>query len=264
LPSVTTRMIGTLQALLVALLAVLPGALFTIARETSGATWAWRHADGATLIFRFLSASAVFHALFAPLTYHAYRKLIATHDLTEGRAISWWWWAWLLAYLILPYLWGVVTEKARPWDDGPSRVKRGISWLVALYAGKNPELRAWDWFFSRKPVGVVRLQLSNDEWKAGLFDEQSRASSYGEEGDLYIADQYFVDGEGVMRLDNGQYVSTGDGLLIRWSEVRYLDFTPWREPAEAGDTGERSGDGWRAKFRRLWGRRPCRKPTQQQ
>ncbi len=22
-----------------------------------------------------------------------------------------WWWAWLLAYLILPYLWGVVTER---------------------------------------------------------------------------------------------------------------------------------------------------------
>jgi hypothetical protein len=67
-------MIGTLQALLVALLAVLPGALFTIAQERSGATWAWRHTDAATLILRFLSTSAIFHAFFAPVTYHAYNN----------------------------------------------------------------------------------------------------------------------------------------------------------------------------------------------
>jgi hypothetical protein len=82
------RMIGSLQALLVALLAVLPGALFTIARERSGATWAWRQTDASTLIFRFLGASAVFHAFFAPVTYLAYQKLIVTDALTRGCPIS--------------------------------------------------------------------------------------------------------------------------------------------------------------------------------
>ena len=54
----------------------------------------------------------------------------------------------------------------------------------------------------------------------------------------------FVDDEGVMPLDeHDQYMRGGAGLLIRWSEIRYLDFTEWREPAEAGDTGDRSGDG---------------------
>ena len=174
-------MIGTLEALLVALLAVLPGALFTIAQERTGATWAWRHTDAATLIFRFLSASAIFHVAFAPLTYYAYRQLIVTDALSDGQRISWWWWPWLVAYLVVPYLWGLVTEKGRRWKKDPSKLKRSVRWVVALYAGKDPELRAWDRFFSSEPVGVVRLQLTNDEWKAGLFDEDSFASSYGEE-----------------------------------------------------------------------------------
>lgn len=59
-------MIGTLQALLVARGSA--GALYTLGRENFGATWAGRRTDTATQIFRFLSASALFHALFAPLT----------------------------------------------------------------------------------------------------------------------------------------------------------------------------------------------------
>ena len=81
-------MIGTFQALVIALVAILPGALYTIARENFGATWAWRQTDTATQIFRFLSASAIFHAVFAPLTFVAYKKLVITHALTEGHRQS--------------------------------------------------------------------------------------------------------------------------------------------------------------------------------
>jgi glucan phosphoethanolaminetransferase (alkaline phosphatase superfamily) len=236
-------MIGTLQALLVAVLAVLPGALFTIARERTGASWAWRQTDAATLIFRFLSASAVFHAVFAPVTYHAYQELIVTHALVEGRTISWSWWAWLLAYLVLPYLLGVITEKARPWSDDPSWLKRVISWVVALYSGRYPQLRAWDWFFSKKPAGVMRLQLMNGEWKAGLFNKKSFASSYGEEGDIYLAEQYIVRADGVPVLEDGRYKRGKAGLLIRWSEVRYFDFAPWGEADKAHENSRENTDG---------------------
>jgi Family of unknown function (DUF6338) len=85
--------IGTFQALAIALVAVLPGALYTIARENIGASWAWRQTDTATQIFRFLSASAIFHAVFAPLTFVAYRKLVVSHAMTEGHRVSLWWWA---------------------------------------------------------------------------------------------------------------------------------------------------------------------------
>jgi Family of unknown function (DUF6338) len=162
-------MIGTLQALLVALLAVLPGALYTIARENSGASWAWRSTDGAT------------------------------------------------------------------------------------------ELRAWDWFFSKRIsknpkkrlTGIIRMRLMNDEWKAGLWAD-SYASSYGEEGDLYLTYQYLVSTDGVLVEDaNGDYIDGGAGLLIRWSEIRYIEFSPWIDK----DDKEENGDG-----RGFW-RRKCRKPT---
>jgi hypothetical protein len=106
-------MIGTLEALLVALIAVLPGALYTIARENHGASWAWRGTDGATLIFRLLTFSAVFHALFAWVTYRAYQQLDVTDELYDGKPISWWWYLTLLAYIAIPYLWGVLVEKQR-------------------------------------------------------------------------------------------------------------------------------------------------------
>lgn len=58
------------------MIAVLPGAVYAIARENHGASWAWRKTDAATLIFRFLATSAAFHVLLAPATYYAYRHAL--------------------------------------------------------------------------------------------------------------------------------------------------------------------------------------------
>lgn len=236
-------MISTLQALLVALVAVLPGATYTIARESRGATWAWRQTDAATLIFRFLAASAVFHALLAPITYHAYEHLIVTHRLAKGEAVSWWWWPVVLAYVAVPYLIGALTERARYWQDSASCTKRAVSWFVALYAGRSPEPRAWDHFFSRRPAGIVRMRLMDDDstWKAGLWSTKSFASQYGEDGDLYLEEEYVVGPAGEL-VENGEgYESAGVGLLIRWSEVRYLEFAEWSTETDAAD-GDGSSD----------------------
>ncbi len=223
-------MIGTLQALLVSLLAVLPGALYTLARENFGAPWIWRQADTATQIFRFLSASAIFHALFAPLTYIAYQQLIVTDALTYGDRISLWWWPAIAAYVIVPYLLGYATEWSRdskkPSRDSIEGPRRAIRRMLTFVGGEQPEPRAWDWLFSKRPVGIVRLQLMNDEWKAGLWAD-SFASGYGEEGDLYIAETYLLNEDGTLQLEGGQPKSGEAALLIRWSEVRYLEFSPW-------------------------------------
>lgn len=234
-------MIQTFQAFLVVLVAVLPGAVYTIARESRGATWAWRQTDAGTLAFRFLCASAVYHAILAPLTYHAYQKLILTHALGNGQTLSWWWWAVLLAYVVVPFLLGVLTEKGRGWRDSDHCAQKAVSRLVSVYAGSSPEPRAWDWFFDKKPTGIMRLRLTNGEWKAGLFDQHSFASGYGEEGDIYLANEYVVDEDGVLADDgSGGYESAGVDLLIRWSEVRYLEFSEWTEPT--AETLEKESD----------------------
>jgi hypothetical protein len=81
-----------------------------------------------------------------------------------------------LVYMALPYFFGVLTEKGR-------RVK-GVRWLVGLWGGDYPELRAWDWFFSSRPVGIMRLKLANDEWKAGRrYQDSAGADASRRRGD---------------------------------------------------------------------------------
>ncbi|MBU8813180.1 MULTISPECIES: DUF6338 family protein [Mycobacteriaceae] len=224
-------MISTFQALAIALIAVLPGAVYTIARESGGASWAWRRTDTGALVLRFLCASAVFHALLAPITYGAYQRLVkpdgAADAVEEGRTLSWWWWVVVLVYLLVPFAAGALTERGRKWRDSPKRWKKAVNWFVSLYAGSSPEPRAWDWFFDKHQSGIMRLKLANDEWKAGLWAD-SFASGYGEDGDLYLAYEYLVDEDGILLTDgDGNYQSAGVGLLVRWSEVRYLEFSEW-------------------------------------
>ncbi|WP_408582173.1 DUF6338 family protein [Mycobacterium marinum] len=235
-------MIGTFQALLVTLVAVLPGAVYSIALENRGASWAWPKSDASNQVIRFLGASAAFHVLFAPLTYWAYQTLIVTRVLSTGGRVAWYWWPILLGYLVIPYTWGECTVRSRRWDSNSCGVKRVTKWFVGLYTATAPEPRAWDWLFSKPNLtGVVRLQLNTDEWKVGLWGGDSYASSYGEDGDLYIADQYALKSDWSLDLDDaGEMRSLGVGLLIRWSEVRYLEFSEL--PVEL-DEGEGSDDG---------------------
>ena len=234
-------MVQTFQAVVVALVVILPGAVYTIARESQGASWAWRQTDAGTILFRFLCASAVYHAFLAPLTYCIYQELILTRKLSTGQSLSWWWWGALLAYVAVPFLGGVFTEKGRAWRDSANCVKKAVSKFVSLYAGSSPEPRAWDWFFDKRPTGLVRLRLNDGEWKAGVFDQESFASGYGEEGDIYLVNTFVVDETGVIQDDETDgFVSADVGLLVRWSEVRYLEFGEWQgtTPTDADEGSE--------------------------
>jgi hypothetical protein len=236
-------MMSTFEALVVALLAVLPGALYTLARENFGASWAWQQTDTSTQIFRFLGASAVFHAVFAPLSYRAYQQLVVTHAATQGKTLSLWWWAVLVGYIALPYTWGALTESSRNWRDSscwlirwPTKV---LAWCLSLFVGKSPEPRAWDWFFSTPGLGgYVRLKLANGGgWKAGIWVD-SYASGFGVDPDLYIAEEIAIDDDGEVILDDSEAREPellGRGLLIRWSEIQYLDFMQF--DAEGGPDG---------------------------
>lgn len=227
---------STFQALFVALLPVLPGALYTLARENFGASWAWQQTDTATQIFRFLGASVVLHVLFAPLSYRAYQEFVANRvaeNATKGETLSWWWWAALAGYALLPYALGALTESSRSWRPHSCGLIRWpqalLTWLLSLFVGKNPEPRAWDFLFSKPDLGgYIRLKLTGDKgWKAGLWVD-SYASGFGVDPDLYIAEEIAISdgGEVVFTEDDGQRLPEllERGLLIRWSEIEYLDF----------------------------------------
>lgn len=223
-------MISTFQALLVTAIAILPGSVYTIARESRGASWAWRKTDAPTLIFRFLTASAFFHLLLAPVSYAAYQHITVNHMLSAGHPFPWSWWGWVATYIVVPYTFGVCMEESRSWERSQRRVlgwpKNAFKWVLGFVAGTDPEPRAWDRLFSKHRTGYITLRLKRTgEWKAGLWYAPSYASAYGEDQDLYIAEQIAVDEVGsVQSDDDGRPNCLGTGLLIRWSEVDYVEF----------------------------------------
>lgn len=233
-------MISTFQALLVTAIAILPGSVYTIARESRGASWAWRRTDAATLIFRFLTASAFFHMLLAPVGYSAYQHVTVNHLVSPGHPFPWAWWGWLSSYIVVPYVFGVWMEDSRSWKRSPRRLlgwpKNAVRWVLVFISGTDPEPRAWDRLFSKHRTGYITLKLKDcDEWKAGLWYAPSYASAYGEDQDLYIAEQIAVDDSGsVQSDDDGNPIYLGVGLLIRWSEVDYVEFV------DIGDVSDRS------------------------
>jgi hypothetical protein len=231
--------VGTFEALLVLLVAVLPGVVYTVALEHRGETWAWANADATGQLLRFVAASGALHAAFAPVTYSAYRQLIVTHALSEGEPITLWWWPVLLAYLFIPYVCGDLAARSRHWGRQSVWFKRWVKRFVGLYTVGAREPTAWDWVFGKKDrQGWIRLRLTDGSWKAGRWAD-AYASGYGEEPDLYLSNQAILGSDGgfVMDGDTGQPKLMGSGLLIKWSEVRYLELITRETQAQAVSDG---------------------------
>lgn len=183
----------TAQALMVFLLGLLPGALYVWGFEREAGQWGISAVDR---VLRFIGASAIFHAIFVPVTWALWRSQIRTHDLVEGR--TGWWLLWLFAvvYVGLPATGGVwvgsATRNQKPW--------------VRYVAGPHPAPRAWDHVFGYEPKGWIRLKLKSGQWVGGLFatveSGQSYAAGFPHEQDLYlttIADVDPVSGEFKMK-----------------------------------------------------------------
>jgi hypothetical protein len=79
---------------------------------------------------------------------------------------------------------------------------------------------AWDWRFSKMPRGgiFVMVTLTSGERVAGLFGARSFASSDAAERDLYIEEEYDVDG------DEWKARPAKVGALIPVKEIRYVEF----------------------------------------
>lgn len=210
-------MIGTFQALLVVMVAVLPGAAYNFAYERVFGSFGDTVADRLT---RFLSASAVMHALVAGLTYTGYLKLIKSGDLARGAVHAWIVEGIAVAYVLIPIALGAFV--------GYGLTKRWPPFLFLF--GKDHETRAFDWLWRQGKDGIVRISLTNDRWIAGIFATTDKSKSYAgndpNSPDLWMSQQCIVDAE------TGEYETDGDGkpktldigLLVRWENVRYLEF----------------------------------------
>jgi Family of unknown function (DUF6338) len=197
-------------------LALVPGALYVWAYE--------RQAGGKSIGFsdrvvRFVGGSAIFHAAFAPLTYWTWSELWPR--VTEGEPLSWAAWLLPITYVLVPIVVGTYIGNS---------VQRSASW-TRLLTGPQPVPRAWDYLFHHQLDGWIRVRLKSGEWIAGAFADangrRSYAASYPEPQDLYLAAAVHVDPEsGEFEVtDDGEIELLPGGLLVRWEEVEYLEFT---------------------------------------
>lgn len=84
----------------------------------------------------------------------------------------------------------------------------------------HPTPKAWDYFYSLgKPVWVL-VHLKNGNKIGGLFGDDSFASSFPNEQDIYLEEVWHVDEEGIL-LDK---INQTAGLLINDKEIEYLEF----------------------------------------
>lgn len=207
----------TFQALAVLALALLPGALYVWAFERFTGAWGVRFSDR---ILRFVEVSAVLHAILAPLTYWLWMEFIVSGRLGAGEAPPALWLV-ALTYVGVPIVAGTLVGIG---------TRNQANW-TRLITGPEPAPRAWDHLFGARPDGWIRLRLKSGPWLAGAYTREtethkSYAAGYPEEEDLYLVESVEVDPDtGEFHLDeDGAPVARGSGILVRWSEVEYLEF----------------------------------------
>ena len=207
----------TFEAIAVAAVALLPGALYVWAFERQVGKWGIGLSDR---LFRFFGTSALFHALIAPATYGFWATFIESGDVGEGRPLPLWLWAVVLGYVGVPFTLGTVVGIGT--RNGDSRAR--------FFTGPDPAPRAWDHFFASRPDGWIRMRLKSGAWIGGAYapsDEgiQSYAAGYPEPQDLFLAHTVEINPDtGEFLRADGEPILRDTSLLIGWDEVELLEF----------------------------------------
>lgn len=212
---------ATVTALVLALLALLPGALYTWAFEQQAGRWG---ANATDRVQRFAGASAIFLVVELPLVYQCYRLFVASDDIARGNALPAWVWLIPLGVVFVPLLLGRFVGRA---------TYERKNWTQVL-TGPSPAPRAWDDLFAQADLtGWVLLTLKDGSSIGGLWGEsdatglRSYAAGYPESQDLLISETAELDAGGKFILDaNGLPSLQAVAVLVRWDEVKYAEFIP--------------------------------------
>lgn len=212
---------ASFEALVIAVLFLLPGLLYEAGSERTSGYW---HARLPDRTFRYFRSSALFLLLFLiPLRalYHYYGGLPDLDRLLrmEGRRL-----VPLLVFLLVamavPYAVGCWTGLRR----------RRTSWRAP---------RAWDYLFLAKDLsGYVRVRLADGTWLGGLYTKTDSgphsgyAAAYPDEPSLYLPVQVQLDPESgeVLLDDEGNAKLRQWGVLIDGATIVSLEFQPFAGP----------------------------------
>src|SRR4051794_26011104 len=189
---------GTFNALIILVVAFVPGAAYVWAFERQAGPYGVTLADR---MMRFLAASIVVHLFFGWFEYLAWRSALRHDDNLDVAQFAMLW-ASALVVIGTPTLVGwalgslYATRNARATQherlrrvlhlDGEDGAPREAH-LLEMALGRAPAPRAWDHLFGSSPSALIRMQLQSGGWVGGFFGSESYASSYPEtSGDIYL------------------------------------------------------------------------------
>lgn len=214
----------SLAGLLILVVAVLPGSIFTWAYERQVGSYG---VDLADRVLRFVAVSVIFHLAMGWLEFFVYRSTLAGHSALDSGEFGV---VWLGALIIVAVPAGVgtllgglyATRTARTgwrWIRNHISPEQEARLLLALL-GRTPAPRAWDDLFSERPNAYLRIRLDNDRWLAGRFSEGSYAGGFPHDTDLYLEQAWEVDQEtGVLGAQGLGFPVYVPADTIKWIEV---------------------------------------------
>lgn len=228
----------TWTALLLLLVAVLPGATFTFGFERQVSAYGVTLADR---VLRFVAVSVVFDLLLAWPAYAAYRVWFSGQPLGAGQVAAAWAGTFVAAALpaaVGSALGGLYATRnsrtgwrwLRRWLPPPYEAR-----LLQVLLGRTPAPRAWDGFFSGRPRGYLRVRTSDGAWVGGRFDDASHAGSFPHDADLLLEEAWPISADGTF----GD-VPLGYAVYVPSAAIMRVEIVT-DEPHEGGVADARQG-----------------------
>jgi len=78
---------------------------------------------------------------------------------------------------------------------------------------------AWDWYFSQRPNSILLVKMKDGSEIIGYFGETSYATSYPNDGSIYIERVYIKDENGALVI-----VENSNGILIAKDQYTTIEF----------------------------------------
>lgn len=222
----------SITALLVIVVAVLPGSVYTWAYERQASPF------GVTLrdrMLRFIAVSLLFHLVLAWPEFVVYRAAIADRGILQPERFAALW-AGLLVLVAVPGTMGTVLGglyATRNTRQGWEWIRRYLSprrehQLLRLLLGRTPAPRAWDDLFSDRPNVYIRIRTLEGLWIAGRFARDSYAGGFPYQADILLEEAYSVDQETGLLAETG----LGYAIYVPASWIAWMDILPEQSPSQ--------------------------------
>lgn len=202
----------TIVGLLVLVVAVVPGLVYTLAFERQAGDYGATFADRT---MRFVAVSVVYHLVAGWPEYWIYRVTLAERGPVSSGEFALLWLVALVA-VVVPFAIGTVLGQMYRTRSHRTGWQRR---LLRVALGPDVAPRAWDELFSERPTTYMRVRTTEGNFLGGLFASRSYAAGFPQEPDLLLEEAYRVDpdtGELGEPLGYPVYIAAGK---IAWLEI---------------------------------------------